>query len=75
MTKSLQEFYNDRDTKDNVHAYLLQFFQEEAVRRLMNREDAIALADATDMLDKAFENMEVLFSPAVNKKKQLNESR
>lgn len=68
--KSLIEFYQETDTKNNVHEYLLQFFKEEAVRRLMNREDAIALADATDMLNKAFENMDILFSPKVKEKEQ-----
>ena len=73
--KSILEFYQDTDTKNNVHEYLLQFFKEEAVRMLMNRENAIALADATEMLDKAFENMEVLFSPKVKGKEIINESR
>ena len=73
--KSLTEFYQDTDTKNNVHEYLSQFFKDEAVRRLMNREDAVALADATDMLDKAFENMDILFSPKVEGKEIKNEAR
>lgn len=73
--KSLQEFYNDKDTKNNVKEYLLQFFKEEAVRMLMNREDAVAVADATELVIKAFDNMEVLFSPKSKGKKQLNEAR
>ena len=68
--KSLQEFYNDTDTKDNVKNYLIEFFQEEAVKRLMKREDAVALADAVDLTEKAFENMETLFSPKVVRKEQ-----
>ncbi|MCK9371042.1 hypothetical protein M0R04_14115 [Candidatus Dojkabacteria bacterium] len=73
--KSILEFYQDTDTKNNVHEYLAQFFKEEAVRRLMNREDAVALADATDMLNKAFENMEVLFAPKSEGKEIKNEAR
>lgn len=68
--KSLSEFYKDTDTKDNVHEYLLEFYKEEAVKRLLNREDAIALADATDLLNKAFENMDSLFTPKVERKEQ-----
>ena len=73
--KSLIEFYQDTDTKNNVHEYLVQFFKEEAVRRLMNREDAVALADAVELTDKAFENMETLFAPKSEGKKIKNEAR
>lgn len=61
--KSLIEFYQDKDTRENVREYLLQFYKDEAVRMLMDREDAVALADATDLLNKAFDNMDILFSP------------
>jgi len=73
--KSLQEFYNDSDTKNNVYEYLLQFYKEEAVRMLMNREDAVALADATELLEKAFENMDIIFASKSGSKKQINEAR
>jgi len=73
--KPLFEFWKDTATKDNVKNYLIQFFQEEAVRRLMNREDAVALADATDLVQKAFENMDILFQPKVTKKLPINEAR
>ena len=73
--KSLIEFYQDTDTKNNVHEYLVQFFKEEAVRRLMEREDAVALADAVELTDKAFENMDLLFSPKVEGKEIKNEAR
>ena len=61
--KSLIEFYQDADTRDNVKNYLIGFFKEEAVKRLMDREDAVALADAVDLTEKAFDNMELLFAP------------
>ena len=73
--KSLQSFNLDKDTKENVRQYLSQFFKDEAVRKLMNREDAVALADATELLDKAFENLDVIFNSKVDKKEQINQSR
>jgi hypothetical protein len=73
--KSLTEFYQDKDTRENVREYLLQFYKEEAVRMLMNREDAVALADATELLNKAFENMDILFSPKSEGKKIINNAR
>ena len=73
--KSLIEFYQDTDTKNNVHEYLVHFFKEEAVKKLMNREDAVALADAIELTDKAFTNMDILFSPKVKEKEIKNEAR
>jgi len=72
---SLQEFYNDHETRDNVKEYLALFFKEEAVRKLMKREDAVALADATEMLDKAFSNLEDMFEPKPKRKNKINQSR
>lgn len=73
--KSLIEFYQDQDTRDNVKQYLLEFFKEEAVRRLMNREDAVALADASELVEQAFENMELLFASKSESKETKNPSR
>lgn len=71
----LSEFYKDTATKDNVKNYLIEFFKEEAVRRLMAREDAVAVADAVELVEKAFENMDNLFSPKIIKKSNINEAR
>lgn len=73
--KSIKEFYNDTDTKNNVHEYLIQFFKDEAVRMLMNREPAVMVADAIELTDKAFENMDILFSPKVKEKEPINGAR
>jgi hypothetical protein len=70
--KSLIEFYNDKDTKNNVKEYLIEFFKEEAVRKLVNREEAVALADAIELTEKAFENMDLLFSPKEGVKEQVS---
>jgi hypothetical protein len=41
----------------------------------MKREDAVALADATELLEKAFDNMDLLFNPKPKKKEQINVAR
>lgn len=73
--KSLLEFWQEKDTRENVREYLLQFYKEEAVRMLMNREDAVALADATDLLNKAFDNMDTMFAPKSIGQNIKNEAR
>ncbi len=71
----LYEFWKDKATKQNLQDYLIQFFKEEAVKRLMNREDAVALADATDLVNEAFEHMDTMFQAKRKPKNIINEAR
>ena len=73
--KSLLSFYNDKDTKENVYNYLVDYLEKEAVKRVFDREDVSAIADAKEVIDKAFSNLEVLFNKKVEKKEQINEAR
>lgn len=75
MSKSLLEFYQDTDTKNNVHSYLVDFLKEEAVRKVFDRENVESVAEAKEMIDKAFENMDVIFKPKQENKPQINEAR
>ncbi len=75
MSKSLLEFYQDTDTKNNVHSYLVDFLKEEAVRKVFDRENVESVAEAKEMIDKAFENMDVIFKPKQEYKPQINEAR
>ena len=73
--KSLQQFYNDKDTKENVYNYLIDYLEKEAVKRVFEREDVSAIADAKEVIDKAFDNLEVLFNKKAEKKESINEAR
>jgi len=73
--KSLLSFYNDKDTKENVYNYLIDYLEKEAVKRVFDREDVSAIADAKEVIDKAFDNLEVLFNKKAEKKESINEAR
>lgn len=75
MSKSLQEFNADKDTKNNVHEYVVQFLKEEAVRKIFDKEDVSAVAEAKEMIDKAFDHLDILFMPKVEVKNRINEAR
>lgn len=72
---SLREFYRDKDTRDNVKNYLIEFLEKEAIKKVFKREDVSAIAEAKEMIDKAWDNMSVLFDKKSKKKKQINQSR
>lgn len=73
--KSLIEFYNDKETKDNLHNYLVDYLEKETVKKVFNREDISGVADAKECIDEAFENLEVLFAPKSGGKDIKNEAR
>jgi len=73
--KPLYEFYKDTATKENVLHYLVQFLEEEAVKKVFNKEDVSAVAEAKEVIDKAFDNMDYIFGAKVAKKEQTNEAR
>lgn len=77
--KSLQEFYNDGGTKDNVHEYLIQYLKEEGIRRLLAKEDVSGIADAVEIIDMAFDNLDTIFQkelpPRETARETVNEAR
>ena len=72
---SLKDFYLNESMRNDVKTYLMDFLKDEAVKRLMAREESYAVADANEIIVKAFENLEILFSPKVEEKEQINEAR
>ncbi|MFA5197683.1 MAG: hypothetical protein WC437_04680 [Patescibacteria group bacterium] len=73
--KSLREFHNDKDTKENVYNYLIDYLEKETVKRTFDREDVSGMADAKEIISKAFDNMDLLFNSKAKKKEQVNEAR
>ena len=72
--RSLQEFYNDKETSDNVKNYLVQTLEEIAVKRVFAKEGTEGLADAKEVIETAFANMEMMFAKKVDPK-VINEAR
>jgi hypothetical protein len=72
---TIKDFYLNEALRNEVKTYLTDFLKEEGVRMLMAREEPYAVADAKELIDKAFDNLEVLFSPKVKEKEQINEAR
>lgn len=61
--------------RNEVKTYLIDFLKVQAIEKTFNKEDTSSIAEAKEVLDKAFENLEVLFSPKVEEKPVVNEAR
>lgn len=73
--KSLLNFYQDIETRDNVKNYLIEFLEQEAVRKVFAKEDISGIADAKEIIEKAFYNLEVMFEQKPKPKESINEAR
>lgn len=72
---NLQDFWMNKAIKNEVQEYLINFLKEEALRKLFDKEDVSAVAEAKEIIDKAFENLDVLFHVNSEKKEVVNEAR
>ena len=75
MSKTLQSFHSDKETKNEVYNYLTAYLVIEGIRRMFAKEDTTAVSDAKEIIEKAFANLDVLFSTKVEKKEVINHSR
>ena len=57
----IQDFYRNQVMRDAVKQYIDDCFVKEAVEKMFNREDVTHIADAKELLDKAFDRMEMDF--------------
>lgn len=75
MDKSLKTFHYNKDLEDNVKAYLIDFLEKEAIKKVFDKEDVSGFADAKDVIDKAFDNLDILFPKKLALKEIINEAK
>ena len=63
MPKSIKEFYDDRETANNVREFLLQHLEKVAVEKVFSGEDVKGFPLAKEAIENAFEAMATMFEP------------
>lgn len=71
----LQRFNGDIHTREAFKAYLEQFIASEGIRRMYLREDVAHIADAKELIDKCFQQLEMDYGIPERKKETVNEAR
>jgi len=71
----MQDFYLNEGMREEVRLYLLKFLTEKAIEKVFAQEDTKAIAEAKDVIDGAFSQLEVLFQKKVEGKEILNGAR
>ncbi len=61
--------------REEVKTYLIDFLKVQAIEKAFNREDTSAVAEAKEVLEKAFNNLDILFASKSESKELKNEAR
>ena len=72
---SLQEFYKDVATRENVREFLVQCVTEEMVKVGFEKGDTKPIAEAREIIDKAFEKLDNMFTSKQEPKEIINPAR
>jgi hypothetical protein len=71
----LKKFWDDTQMRDEVKAFLEAHLEEEALKRVWNKEDTHGLADAKIVLENAWKQLDEELSPKEKPTDRLNPAR
>ena len=71
----LARFHGDKNAKEAVLQFLKDFVGEYAKEKVLKREDVSGIADASDIISKAFEQLDILYAIPKREGEQTNHSR
>lgn len=74
MTKLFQ-LCKDKELLKELQDYFERVLREKAIEKVFDTGEAYDVKQAKEIIDEAFENIELQFGKKVEPKKQLNEAR
>lgn len=75
MPSSLKDFFLNELMRNEVKEYLEGYLRLLAVERAFAKEDTLGIAEAREILEKAFDNLEATYHIEENGKEIKNEAR
>lgn len=72
---SLQQFHKDVETRDNVKEYLLECLKSKMVEVGFEKGDTKPIAEAKEIIDEAFDKMDIMFRGKIEEKVKENPAR
>lgn len=71
----LYEAAQDKGLMKELQEYFIATLEKEAVRKVFEKEDIAGVAEAKNVVDKAFESIDAEFQPKMETKQPINEAR
>lgn len=75
MDEVLRKFNGDPHTKEFVKEYISEYIKQEGVIRIFDRKDVSAVADAHELIMKAFEQLSIDYGTHDKPKNPINQSK
>lgn len=73
--ESLRRFNGDKHTKEELRAYLIDYIGREGIYRMFNRQSVEHIADACELIQKAFEQLSMDYAVPKQQPEHTNEAR
>lgn len=70
----LANFIKDENLREEVKAFLVSYLHKEALRKVFEKENVVGMAEAKEVLEKAFDELANLAEPRP-KINNINEAR
>ncbi len=75
MDSLLIRFNGDVHTKEAFKEFLIAFINQEALEKMYKREDVSHIADAKDLVDRAFEQLAIDYAIPDKERENTNTSK
>ena len=75
LPSALKDFYLNEVMRNDVKTYLIDFLKVQAIEKAFHKEPTEHIAEAKEVLDKAFNELDILFMPESEGKEIKNEAR
>lgn len=71
----LKSFYEDKVTKETLLEFLVDYMNQYALDKMYKREDVSGIANAKEIIDSAFEQLDILYGIPATKKETISTSK
>jgi len=75
MQELLRQFNGDFNTKEALKAFIIDVINQEAIEKMYKREDVSHIADATELIEKAFDKLETTYGIQTKQTLPINQAR
>ena len=75
MNEQIRLFNGDIHLKEALKEYIEMYIAQEAMRKLYAREDVTHIADAKELIDKIFQQIEIDYAIPNQPREQTNQAK
>lgn len=75
MHDRLRQFNGDVDTKEALLGFIMSFINEEALKKMYDKQDVSHIGDAVSLINGAFESLETTYGIQIKQNTPTNQAK